>query len=183
MRFLQFSRYDSEFAEIRQLVVSGQCSKIAITGPVHCGKTSVLKELFSFLKHEGVSAAGFIESAKFLNNHRTGYEFCDLNTNETCIAATFNPAMNCYDFPETAWIWAQNRMKLYENASVFMVDELGRLESEGRGLMPILLDSVGRMPRELIGVVRESVVDEIERRLGKFDYILRVEQSGCIAKQ
>lgn len=146
--------------------------RIAVTGEKHVGKTTALKAIFELLKAKHIDAAGFIEKAVFMDDQRVGYDFLDLRTRERAIVARRQAARVPYIFEEHAWDWAKRILRSSESSQVLLIDELGRLEAAGNGLMPALRDSLERHPRHLIASVREDAFGLIEAQLGAFDETL-----------
>ncbi|MBQ9396727.1 MAG: DUF2478 domain-containing protein [Proteobacteria bacterium] len=145
--------------------------RIAVTGGVHAGKTTYLQAIAEQLTGAGFDVGGVIEMAVFEGAERIGYEFVDVKSGERCRVAVKNLTGCGYAFDEEAWGWAADRFN--RAADVMVVDELGRLEAAGDGLMPCLKDALER--RHLIAAVRQDVMERIERHLGAFDLIIRVD--------
>ncbi len=145
--------------------------RIAVTGGRHVGKTTALKQFYAEGCRMGMRIYGVVENAVFDGEHRSGYEFMDLLTKETCAAArrTESPG---YCFFEQAWVWAESKLKISQGYDVLIVDELGRIEAQNEGWMPMLCRSLERYPRHLIASVRDDALPDIESILGKFDEIV-----------
>lgn len=150
---------------------------VAVTGSVHGGKTTRIKTLFDQLKIAGFEPAGFIESAVFSENVRIGYDFVDLQNGDRCAVARKSENAHPYEFFENSWGWVQRSLIASEVAEVLFVDELGKLEARNEGIMPELLASLRRKPRHVIASVRFDVLENIEKLLGTFNYIIRVNMN------
>ena len=148
--------------------------KIAVTGAVHAGKTTRLKAMFYELASVGIEAAGFVEEAVFEGERRVGYDFVDVVTGEHCVVARKRVEGEKYSFCEDAWGWAGARLRASEGKSVLIIDELGRLEGHGEGLMPGLKLSIMSAPRHVIASVRCDVLERIESQIGFFDEVIVV---------
>ena len=150
--------------------------KIAITGSVHAGKTTALMQIYQQCRNLNLDIYGFVERALFNQDRRIGYEFLDLQTQQTCLVAEKLPAGG-YQFREDAWHWAEQRIQESEHHKMFVIDELGRLEAQNQGLMPNLCHSLKMYPRHLIASVRLDVFSQIENDIGGFDDIIYIDNS------
>ena len=56
-----------------------------------------------------------------------------------------------------------------------VVDELGRLEAAGDGVMPCLRKATECRNCHLIAAVRQDVIERIEQHLGAFDLVICVD--------
>ncbi len=144
--------------------------KIAVTGGRHVGKTTALMNIYKQAIANHLDIDGFIEKAVFDGTERTGYKFVYIRTGETCaVAKRLYP--HGYAFYEDAWQWAEQKIQASENHSILLIDELGSLESQDKGLMPALRASLARHPRHIIAAVRNDALEKIESILGVFDKI------------
>ncbi len=147
--------------------------RIAITGGVHAGKTTCLRAIAEQLTGVGFDVDGIIETAVFKGAERIGYEFVDIKSGERCNVAVKNQTGCGYAFDEEAWGWAAERFK--RATDVIVVDELGRLEAAGDGVIPCLRDALERRDYHLIAAVRQDVIERIEQHLGAFDLVICVD--------
>lgn len=149
--------------------------RIAVTGGIHTGKTTILRRIADHLFKSGIEVSGFVEHALFEGKTRSGYELIDIKSGETCRIADKNPHGHGYDFKNEAWTWSAERFN--KPAEVLVVDELGLLEAEGRGFMPYLLKAIEKNTFHLIAGVRMDVLEITEQKLGRFDIILYADSS------
>ena len=159
---------------IDRIKTSTSPCKIAITGGRHIGKTTALLDIYKQATANQLDIAGFVEKAVFNGNDRAGYQFLDICTNEICDVAK-RLDQHGYEFYDAAWQWAEQKLLASETHDILMIDELGRLEADNRGLMPALCASMTRRPRHLIAAVRGDALESIASRLGGFDRIIRIE--------
>ena len=172
--------------EISHLIAASKTPmKIAITGGVHVGKTTAMRALYAHLHALGIKCSGIAENAVFTGEVRIGYDFEVLGGDSEDVALVHRwpvarraEGAAHYTFDADAWALAAQWMKSFEGQDVMLVDELGRLEARGEGLMVSLAETLRRHPRHIILAVRGDVLDEIERRIGRFDKIFRIGASG-----
>lgn len=145
--------------------------RIAISGGRHCGKTTTLKNIYQQLQMKHIEAKGWIEKAVFDGGFRIGYDFEMLGTGDV-MAVCRRDGDGVYIFNDGAWLWAELQLKRTEDVNVLLVDELGLLEAEGRGLSSCLVSSLGRSPRHLIASVRAESVEAMRRQIGGWDKVI-----------
>ena len=165
---------------LKRLQAASQPFRIAVTGGRHVGKTTALKQFYTAGCRMGMRIYGVVENAVFEGDRRSGYEFMDLCTGETCAVARRTESME-YQFFEHAWNWAESKLKISQGYDVLIVDELGRIEARNLGWMPMLCRSLEMCPRHLIASVRDDVLPDIESILGHFDEIVRIGEQPAAA--
>lgn len=145
---------------------------IAVTGDCHVGKTTWLKHFFFAMQNAGLTVNGFVEEAIFEHDMRIGYNFRDLLTNETVPVARRTSGDKPYIFYEDAWHFVASCLRRPADEPICIVDELGRLEAQGGGIMPYLMPFLSERKHHLIASVRQSVLPEIEAQIGPFNTII-----------
>ena len=156
--------------------------KLAITGGVHAGKTTCASGWIEQFRANGIACYGCLEKAVFDDRHmRIGYDFEDISTGErrrfarrTEIQAAGR--MSRYQFDETVWPWFESVYARAELNSVIVFDELGLIEADGGGMMPVVRRylAIGRSYLGFLCVCRENVLDAISQQLSGFDTIERL---------
>ena len=156
----------------------------AVTGSPATGKTSILAYVVKDLKDGGIEAGGILQLAAFENGEKTGYNLADVASGESRAFARKRkdklPDGMGYVFDPSGWEWAKKRIDDARRFSdVVVLDELGLLEAEGRGHIPVLLEKIEneRARLYLLGV-RENCVNEIEQQIGRFDFVLSAATGG-----
>lgn len=136
-----------------------------ISGMVGTGKTTKIREEIKELEQRGLKVGGIIQPRKDEN-----YFVQDIQSGEKRLLAEKLPekknGMGFSFHPET-WVWAAEKIRFARTTcDVLAVDELGRLEAEGKGHMPAILEKI---PSESVlarlFTVREDRQNEIKRFL------------------
>lgn len=116
-------------------------------GEKRSGKTSKIRRMIGELKAAGIKTGGIIQPSFGSAHDPDGYEALDVETGETRILArkkAFPQAGERFEFNEATWAWANEKiLNARKTADVLIVDEIGRLEAEGRGHLPALTAEVG----------------------------------------
>ncbi len=140
---------------------------ILITGAIHAGKTSLLRDVLPLLHKEGIQTAGFICNAIFEKGKRQGYDILDTYAGR-CVALGRTSVKSeiqigsYYISPEGlqyGYSLLQNEM--IEGKDIIIIDEIGPWELTGHGWareLPRLLQH-SKLP--MIWVVRKPIVDDV----------------------
>ena len=148
---------------------------IAVTGGPGTGKTSLLAELARAQAARGQRVEGVLALAGRRNAPGQGaedYWLRIIGTEEDLSWAVRDASSNPpYQFePETERklrVWAE---QLPPRPSLLLVDEFGKLELAGRGLMPVWPLLAAARPQVVVISVRDQLADAVEQLLGrKFD--------------
>ena len=150
-----------------------------LTGTVHSGKTTLLKQLVRLLKQEGINVRGHLSEAIHQDNKKIGYDLLDLKD------GTFFPFLRMegdddwerigpYFFMPFSVRKAETIMLGDPDADVFIVDEVGPLELKGRGLWPALKKSLAQSSAKILIVVRKSILHDMIERIQKVDREVKI---------
>lgn len=141
-----------------------------LTGPVHSGKTTLLRNVTTQLIHQNIAVDGFLSLYTENKGEFIGYDLFDLKQ-ETRIPfirkegkkswQTIGP----YRFIPESLGHAQNIIRRSTKADVCVIDEIGPLELEEKGLWPALNKVIALSMPEFILVVRETILDKWLGRL------------------
>jgi len=150
--------------------------RIIITGPVQSGKSSLAWALVKKLRQSSIPMAGFIAKGLWENKRRSGFDLFDLRTQETTplakrnkekISTTSDTAVMSNRVPYTFFkegIKAGQHALEPENctqAKIIMVDEMGKMELQGKGWASCIPDLLELKQCTHIWMVRETLVDSI----------------------
>ena len=143
-----------------------------LTGPVHSGKTTLLQRLADQLKKQNIKVAGFLSLYTEEKDQFIGYDLFDLiqGTRTPFIRKEGQKAwqrIGPYFFIPESLDHAQNIILRSTKADICVIDEVGPLELEGKGVWPTLKKVIPLLRPEYILVVRETILDKWLRKLGE----------------
>ncbi len=144
-----------------------------LTGPVHSGKTSLLKRLVNDLKRRGVRVDGFLSLAAFRKGETAGYDLFDLKTEKAMpfLRKTGKktwPKIGPYFIIPLALDRATQKILGCDRKDVLVVDEVGPLEIRGEGIWPALSMALKKPSLRLLLVVRHSVLRDLLALIGPY---------------
>lgn len=145
---------------------------VAVTGGPGAGKTSLLAELATGLAGRGQHVEGVLALAGRRDAPDRGaeeYWLRIIGTEEELSWAVRDEASSPpYAFePETERKLRHWAAQLPERPPVLIIDEFGKLELAGRGLMPIWPMLAATRPQIVVISVRDQLVERIEQLLGR----------------
>ncbi len=155
-------------------------SKIVfVTGKSGAGKSTLLKEFNDEFKRENRNAAGVISEVVYENGERAGYDVLILKSGERLplCRTTGGGTMKLgkFFFDETAFekINAELIKEITENPEIFILDEIGLLEMNKKGLYPSLerLMQTNSIP-VMVFSVRKDILDEVKSYFGQGEIIV-----------
>ncbi len=157
---------------------------IAITGPVGSEKSKTLAEFSANASELGYSVDGFVSVASdrpVSDKGALSYTLNWVKTGEKTLFAYRTHDAQFVIEPTTIEIlatWSQH----LTSQDVIVLDEFGKWEAEGNGLIDIWRNVQLSKPRMVVVTLREGVQSEVEFHLGrKFDLVMSVGP-GCDEK-
>jgi nucleoside-triphosphatase THEP1 len=151
----------------------------AVVGPPGSGKTSTMNDLVERLRSRGLRVGGVTQPAIAADGIRTGYRLRDAGSGEEReFARRAGAGRPGFLFDEDGWTWAARRIREARlSADAVIVDELGRIESEGGGHLPAIIEPLaGEQARIRILAIREDRLASVSARVGR---PYRVVSAGC----
>lgn len=141
-----------------------------LTGPVHCGKTTLLKKTADRLSDSGKHLTGFLSLSLWEDSMLHGYDLYVLKTGQII---PFIRRSGRADWPQTGTFFfipealeAAQRIVLEAwSTEICFVDELGPLELQGKGLWPAVETAVQNPGIDFLITVRDSLVEGFLDRL------------------
>jgi len=145
-----------------------------ITGPQGGGKTTFVKELAALLEKSGFSTGGFIAEGYWENNLRSGFDIVEIggsNKELLCntIAGKGDEQFHRFFFKKKGLQFGNQILEKSAGKNlVVIIDEVGALELEGRGLANAIEKLIENPPLAMIWTIRETIAERISAR---FDII------------
>ena len=139
---------------------------ILLTGEIGVGKTSICNKVVDELKSRGYNVFGILTFPIISSGRRTGFYMIDIKTGETAILAEehgYNgPILGRFVFSQEGIEFGLRALSREGNIAV--VDEIGRLEIEGKGFR----DAIPKIEscEGLIVTARSKFAEEV---MGLFD--------------
>lgn len=136
-----------------------------VTGPVHSGKTTLLKNIiFEFKKHK-FKIEGFLSEVVLEGREIVGYDLFEIK-GEKSIPFIRKKGQNdwqkigSYFFIPQSLIRAEEIIQCGTEADICVIDEVGPLELIGKGLWPALKRVVFLPLTRYLLVVRENILED-----------------------
>jgi nucleoside-triphosphatase THEP1 len=160
---------------------------VVVTGTTNCGKTGAVVAAMEGLSKADVAVAGFIQTAVWEGNQKTGFEVADVarGGSTTTIATRVGPGRGqhgtAFVFHEGGFEAARTALQGTAAGSVLVVDELGPVELRGGGHLPAVKEALRRPDLGgFVVVVRRSLVPSLLAALEATDAtIVDVEHHGA----
>ena len=141
---------------------------LLVTGPHGVGKTSYLRRLYYTLVDRGFSAYGVVERPFVVKDRRTAY-YLELLPYNTLIPVAkrrgYTGGLGDFEFLEEGFKRALKMLNSVK-AQCIILDEIGRLELQGRGLWPLFeWFTTKNRPDYLILGVQSRILVMLTKRL------------------
>lgn len=151
---------------------------ILIRGP-GIGKTTTVIRLVEMLKHRGVSIGGIVSREIRKNSVRIGFEFVDINSNETVVLASImdvGPRFGKYNVNIKGCKFAvQVLQEALLNADIIICDELGPMEFKSKEFINCVRSMLG-LDKWIIAVVHKKLKHPIvDRFREKADFMINLD--------
>ena len=153
-----------------------------LSGPIHAGKTSFLKQLVQHLQKQGLNMNGVLSLAHFQGNEHIGYDAMDIQN-----GLTF-PLLRCRS--DTDWLKvgpygvlpeglekAEQAIQRTQGSDLTIIDEIGPLELAGSGFWPSFCKLRHQNQPALI-VVREPLVPHLKASCSRPSFHFELQTAG-----
>jgi len=142
---------------------------IILTGPIHCGKTTLLESLVASLRSKGLKPAGFLARGLWSEDRRSGFDLIDLGQGTiTPLARRRAQAEGPtpFQFFEPGLQAGARALapEICAGADLVIVDEVGPLELAGQGWAPFLDPFLQLEGPVHLWVVRSGLVESVCRK-------------------
>jgi len=145
-----------------------------MTGPVHSGKTTLLKKMTQKLKQQELKIDGFLSESKWKDQKILGYDLFDLSEEKSHPfirkkgRKDWEKKGPFYFIPET-FALAKQIIRRASNTDICVIDEVGPLELSGKGLWTALKEALQTHPSSLLLVVRISILEKFLSKINRKD--------------
>ncbi len=143
-----------------------------LTGPIHSGKTTLLKEAVSRLKEENLKVHGFLSEVVLKSEKIIGYDLLDLEEENSIPfirragEKEWEKIGSFYFIPQSLAEAAKIILRS-GGADILVVDEIGPLEMTGKGLWPSLKQVIFEPRKNYLLVARANILEDFLKLLGK----------------
>lgn len=143
-----------------------------LTGPVHSGKTTLLKKVACELKERSFEIDGFFSEAVWKNEERIGYDLFDLKKERAIpfirkIGEKEWQRIGSFFFIPQSLAEAKKIILRCKDADTVVLDEVGPIELAGKGLWPALEKVIFNPLTRYLLVVRVNILEDFLKLLGK----------------
>jgi nucleoside-triphosphatase THEP1 len=151
--------------------------KVVLTGPVHSGKTSLLKKIVHELEASGMNIEGFLSIAVQQNREFTGYDLFSIREKMTLpfLRKTGQKEwmrVGPYFFLPKGLREANRIILNPEPKDVLIVDEIGPLELAGQGLWPAFTQAVQDSRFSILCVARKTIISDFLKSIPATQWIV-----------
>ncbi len=159
-----------------------------LTGPVHCGKTTLLKKAVYELKEQKIKIDGFLSEAIWKKQETVGYDLFDLKHERSIpfirrIGEKEWQRIGSYFFIPQSLAEAEKIILRDKDADIVVVDEVGPLELSGKGLWPALKQVIFQPLKKYLLVVRIDILEDFLEMLGNSKVrIFDIKNKGIFPK-
>ena len=141
---------------------------IMVSGPKHCGKTTLVEKFVAFAAGQGLRMAGILAKGLWKDNLRTGFDLINLSSGYRTPLARRRDQLHpqhrlIFDFLADGMQAGLEALSLdaCRPADIVVVDEVGRLEARGQGWAPCLSTLLTLDKPLIILVVRLNCIQRI----------------------
>lgn len=143
-----------------------------LTGPIHSGKTTLLRKVVQELKRENVNVHGFLSEVILKSDRIIGYDLFDLKEEKAIPfirregEKQWEQIGSFYLIPKSL-AEASKIILRSRDADLLVVDEVGPLELGGKGLWPALEQVIFQPRAQYLLVARANILEDFLKVLGK----------------
>ncbi len=155
-----------------------------LTGPVNSGKTTLLKNTLSSLNEKDLAIDGYLSEAVWEKNDFLGYDLYDLkdHRHHPFIRKKGQEewqSIGPFFFQPESLDIAKHIIRRSGKADLCVVDEVGPLELEGKGVWPAIAKVLKLSQVDFLLVIRSSVLENFLARIKRSDtQVFSIEQKN-----
>jgi nucleoside-triphosphatase len=144
---------------------------LVVSGAVHSGKTTFLKNLVSTREALRLPFCGYLSPSVMVEGELAGYDLLDIRTRRTTPFLRTEgkadwPNVGPYFFLPAGLEAATSIIRGRKPGEILIVDEVGPMELSGRGVWPALKEALLKPPVHCLLVVRKPLLTDLRRKLG-----------------
>ena len=137
---------------------------IILTGPVHSGKTSLLKSIAKELTEHGIPVHGFLSESVWDKDQAVGYNLYNLQNKRSSPFIRKEgedewEKIGSFFFLPSGLAEAKRILTNFSPSKWLFVDEIGPLELSEKGLWPAFKHTLTAPPQKILCVVRRQILD------------------------
>ncbi|MDZ7738179.1 MAG: nucleoside-triphosphatase [Bacteroidales bacterium] len=142
-----------------------------ISGPVAGGKTTYARKLVTMLVENDIDVSGILTERIMSNNKTTGYDILDIKSSKREIFLRAGREMGPektgrYSIHPAGLQMGKNILCNEKQGQVTVIDEVGKMELEGRGWAQCLQPLFNNSDNIIIITVRDSLTDQVMNKWG-----------------
>lgn len=142
-----------------------------ISGPVAGGKTTYARKLVTMLVENDIDVSGILTERIMSNNKTTGYDILDIKSSKRAIFLRAGREMGPektgrYSIHPAGLQMGKNILCNEKQGQVTVIDEVGKMELEGRGWAQCLQPLFNNSDNIIIITVRDSLTDQVMNKWG-----------------
>lgn len=142
-----------------------------ISGPVAGGKTTYARKLVDMLMENNISVNGILTERRMNGNETYGYDIMDIRSREKEIFLRADPERGTekigrYSICPAGMQMGKQVLCDQNPGQVTVIDEIGKMELEGRGWAPCLQQLFKNPGNIIIITVRDSLTDQVIDKWG-----------------
>jgi nucleoside-triphosphatase THEP1 len=143
---------------------------LVLTGPVHSGKTTLLRKLVPGLRDQKIAVDGYLSVAVFKDRELIGYDLFDLKEEKASPFLRKKGKAHWeragpYFFAPQALEKAKRKILRRRRKDFLVVDEVGPLEIRGGGIWPELQAILSNPSLRCLLVARRNILEEFRNLL------------------
>lgn len=148
-----------------------------LTGPVHSGKTTLLKNTIPLLREKKLKIKGYLSKAIWKNEEFIGYNLIDLKDQEDYPfirkqgSEKWERIGPFYFQPESLNL-AKQIIRRCKETDLCVVDEVGPLELKNKGVWPALEDILMNPTPSVLLVARDSILKDLIAKIQRDDLVV-----------
>jgi len=141
---------------------------ILVTGAANSGKTTLMSAYCSRLDFdEGLRLGGVVCTVPLPGKEKIDWILSDLHTGETRLLMTLKEMKGWekrgrFFIDPSVFTWANNCIiQAFEHADCLVFDEIGAIETEGKGFYPSFSLALKEFPGIIIAAVRDTLLEQV----------------------